>query len=177
MNVDRLRQVYDAILARHARLRRAYWSAKVERTCARHGGMIHANFKTHVSKSTYLGRNVHFNGMQIYGTGTVRIGDNFHSGPECVIFTQNHNYDNGDAVPYDKTYVVREVSIGDNVWLGTRVMILPGVSIGEGAIIQAGSVVVSDIPACAIAGGHPARVFSHRDTQHYHGLKEARRFW
>lgn len=51
-----------------------------------------------------------------------------------------------------------------------------GVLIGEGAIIQAGSVVVSDIPACAIAGGHPAKVFKFRDKEHYYRLKEEGKF-
>ena len=62
--------------------------------------------------------------------------------------------------------------IKDNVWLGNRVIILPGVTVGEGAIIQAGSVVVNTIPDFAIAGGHPARVFSYRDKAKYIKLKE-----
>lgn len=56
------------------------------------------------------------------------------------------------------------------------VIVLGGVTIGEGAIIQAGSVVVSDIPDCAIAGGHPAKVFKDRDQDHYHRLKQEGRF-
>lgn len=51
-----------------------------------------------------------------------------------------------------------------------------GVVIGEGAIIQAGSVVVSDVPDCAIAGGHPAKVFSYRNKEHYYQLKKEKRF-
>ena len=64
------------------------------------------------------------------------------------------------------------MTIGDNVWFGHRVTVLPGVSIGEGSIIQAGSVVVSDIPKCAIAGGSPARQFDTRDREHYERLKK-----
>jgi acetyltransferase-like isoleucine patch superfamily enzyme len=56
-------------------------------------------------------------------------------------------------------------------------MVLGGVTIGEGAIIQAGSVVVSDIPSLAIAGGHPARVFKNRDGAHYERLKRGGRFY
>ncbi|WP_407461931.1 acyltransferase, partial [Methanobrevibacter sp.] len=70
----------------------------------------------------------------------------------------------------------KDVVIEDNVWLGNRVIVLPGVRIGEGAIIQAGSVVVKDIPKCAIAGGHPANVFSLRDADHYEELKKEGKF-
>ena len=52
-----------------------------------------------------------------------------------------------------------------------------GVTIGEGAIIQAGSVVVSDIPKYAIAGGHPAKVFKYRDIDHYERLKAEAKFY
>jgi len=92
------------------------------------------------------------------------------------MITQIHNYDNGQAVPYDNTYIYKNISIEDNVWLGSRVIILGEARIGEGAIIQAGSVVVSDIPKYAIAGGHPAKVFKYRDIEHYENLKAQGRF-
>lgn len=128
-----------------------------------------------LSKKTIVGKNVSFNGMKIRGNGFVHIGNNFHSGSGCEIITQNHNFEGG-KIPYDETYIIKDVTIGDNVWLGNRVMILPGVVIEEGAIIQAGSVVVSHIPACAIAGGHPAKVFSSRNREHYLDLKSKRMF-
>lgn len=92
------------------------------------------------------------------------------------MITQIHNYDHGNEIPYDDTYIYKDVLIKDNVWLGSRVVILGGVTIGEGAIIQAGSVVVSDIPDYAIAGGHPAKVFKYRDKEHYDKLKQAEKF-
>ncbi len=128
------------------------------------------------TKNTILGKNTHFNGIEILGDGEVIIGDNFHSGKECMIITHVHNYDHGKKIPYDDTYIYKSVNIGDNVWIGHRVIILGGVTIEEGAIVQAGSVVVSDIPRCAIAGGHPARVFKYRDISHYEELKENRAF-
>lgn len=74
------------------------------------------------------------------------------------------------------TYIYKNVEIGDCVWLGSRVIILPGTKIGEGAIIQAGSVVHGDIPECAIVGGNPAKVFKYRDIEHYKNLKELKKF-
>ncbi|MBR5315114.1 MAG: acyltransferase [Clostridia bacterium] len=114
--------------------------------------------------------------MDISGRGKVKIGDNFHSGTECMIITSFHNYDFGTAIPYDDTYIDKDVTIGNNVWLGSRVIVLGGVTIEEGAIIQAGSVVVSDIPKCAIAGGSPAKVFKYRNIEHYEALKAENKF-
>ena len=137
---------------------------------------LKVNGPTIVNRQTRLGRNVNFNGLEVAGKGKVVIGDNFHSGPGCLLITQTHNFDAGQAVPYDGTYILQEIEIGDNVWLGSRVIVLGGVTIGEGAIIQAGSCVVSNVPKCAIAGGHPARVFKYRDVEHYEALKVAGKF-
>ena len=128
-----------------------------------------------LNDNTFLGKNVNFNGMRIMGKGKVTIGDNFHSGMDCLIITDAHNYE-GAKIPYDSTYLVRDVVIDDNVWLGHGVTVLGGVTIGEGAIIQAGSVVVSDIPSCAIAGGHPAKPFKKRNEEHYYKLKAEGKF-
>ena len=135
------------------------------------------NGRSRFTRTTSLGHNTHFNGMTIVGGGRVVIGDNFHSGVECRMITQTHRYDDGDAIPYDtREYVLRDIVIEDNVWLGDRVMVLGGVTIGEGAVIQAGSVVVSSIPKYAIAGGHPAKVFKERDIDHYERLKAEGKF-
>ena len=74
-------------------------------------------------------------------------------------------------MPYDNTYETLDVVIEDNVWIGTGVIILKGTVLREGCIIQAGSVVMGEVPAGAIAGGHPAKVFKYRDMEHYNELK------
>lgn len=135
------------------------------------------NYPCLFNSNTYLGRNTSFNGIKIEGNGRVQIGDNFHSGKDCLIFTSVHNYDYGSAIPYDNTYIDKEVIIEDNVWIGTRVIIMGGVRIGEGAIVQAGAVVVSDIPKYAIAGGNPAKEFKKRDIDHYENLKSQKKFY
>lgn len=157
-------------------LTRRLYTYRVTRQCKSCLGPIFVNGKSSVSKATSLGRNVHFNGIEILGGGEVVIGDNFHSGRGCLMITQYHNYDSGTAIPYDNTYILKKILIEENVWLGERVIVLGGVSIGEGAIIQAGSVVVKDIPKYALAGGHPARVFKYRDVAHYERLKAEGKF-
>ena len=140
-----------------------------------HKGGLFIGGPTRLTSHTYLGHNVNFNGMEIRGGGNVVIGDNFHSGKGCLIITQNHNYE-GNEIPYDSTYIYKDVMIGDNVWFGDRVIVLGGVKIGEGVIIQAGAVVVKDIPDCGIAGGNPAQVFKYRDKDHYYKLKVEGKF-
>ena len=139
------------------------------------GKNLHVNSFSCVNKNTELGDYVSFNGMQIHGEGKVKIGNHFHSGIECLIITQNHNYE-GEMIPYDKTYIYKDVVIDNFVWLGSRVMILPGTHIGEGAIIQGGAVVHGEIPPYAIAGGNPAKVFKYRDIEHFKKLKEEGKF-
>jgi len=72
--------------------------------------------------------------------GKVIIGDNFHSGRDILITISFYNYE-GHALPYNSTYINKDVIIEDNVWIGARVIILGVVKISEGAIIQAGSVI------------------------------------
>jgi len=129
-----------------------------------------------VTRHTIIGDGVCFNGMNITGSGEVKIGRYFHSGIECMIITQSHDYDNGDRIPYGTENISKPVLIEDFVWLGSRVTILPGAKIGEGAIIQAGSVVHGEIPPYAIAGGNPATVFKYRDIEHFNKLKEEQKF-
>lgn len=152
-----------------------YYSA-VSLRKIKHGSDVKCNFKCKFTSNTIVGNNCHFNGMNISGNGKVVFGDNFHSGKNIRILTTFHNFDHGNALPYDDTSYSRDVIIEDNVWLGESVMILGGVTIGEGAVIQAGSVVCKDIPPLAIAGGHPAIAFKYRDKLHYDGLKAEGRY-
>lgn len=140
------------------------------------GSGVRVNYPCRFTRRTSVGDNCHFNGIVISGNGNVTIGSNFHSGKECLIITSYHNYDSGTTIPYDNTYIDKDVIIEENVWIGQRVIILAGLVLGEGCIIQAGSVVVSDIPKYAIAGGSPAKVFKTRDIEHYEALKAKKRF-
>lgn len=158
------------------KLRQWYYTLPVKFRVRRCGERLKVNGPTRLNGNIFLGNNVNINGLRIEGKGKVTIGDNFHSGTECLLITQNHNYDQGQAIPYDSTYISKGIIIEDNVWIGSRVIILDGAHIGEGAIIQAGSCVVSDIPKYAIAGGHPAKVFKQRNVEHYEKLKQAGKF-
>ncbi len=130
-----------------------------------------------VSHNTIIGDNVLINGLITSGDGKIMIGNNFRSAKGCLIFAGSHDYDKGEVLPYSEiSSIPRDVTIEDNVWIGRNVIILGGVSIGEGAIIQAGAVVVKDVPMCGIAGGNPAKVFKYRDIKHYNKLKKENKF-
>ena len=154
----------------------SYWSKALQRKAISCKSKPYVGGKCSFSGKIHLGHNCNFNGMIIQGNGSIYIGDNFHSGIECMIITQNHNYDTGVSIPYDKTFLYKTISIKDNVWLGNRVTIIGDVTIGEGAIVAAGSVVVKDIPDYAIVGGNPAKVIKYRDIEHYKKLKSEGKF-
>ena len=128
------------------------------------------------SKKVHLGQNVSFNGCKILGGGSLRIGNYFHSGQDLVIITQNHNYDQSTAIPYDKTRIFKDTVIEDFVWVGHGVILVPGVRIGEGAIIAAGSVVTRDVQPMAIVGGNPAKEIKKRNMENFLENKKAGRF-
>ncbi|MCP4319681.1 MAG: acyltransferase [Hyphomicrobiales bacterium] len=158
-------------------VRRHIFAHLVRRRAAHSGLDLRVNHFSSVTRSTLRGDGVRMNGLVIRGDGQVKIGSHFHCGRECLLITSNHKYDDGNAIPYDtEAYIHRNIVIDECVWLGDRVIILGGNHIGEGAIIQAGAVVVTDIPAHAIAGGNPAKVFKYRDAEHYERLKSAGRF-
>lgn len=157
-------------------IKREYFTRRVRKQCRRCGKNLRVNYLSNVNSDTILKNNVNFNGMKIEGGGVI-IGRYFHSGKNCLMISENHNYDKGKAIPYDKTYIKKGIVIEDFVWMGSNVTVLPGVRIGEGAIIQAGAVVSSNIQAYAIAGGNPARVFKYRDVEHFRKLKEEGRYW
>ena len=95
--------------------------------------------------------------------GVCHIGDNVMMAPDVVILSQNHMFDRTD-IPMNRQGVSEEkpVFIGNDVWIGQRVIILPGVHVGDGAIIGAGSVVTHDVNSYDIVAGNPARVIKKR---------------
>lgn len=170
-----LRAIYYKayILLREYRCRK--YTSKAKKIAVSCGRGLRVNYKCVFGGEIYFGDNCNFNGMSVVGNGMVKFGDNFHSGTECMIITQNHNYQ-GEMLPYDESYIYKKIVIGDNVWLGNRVTIVGNVEIGEGVIVAAGSVVCKNIPDYAIVGGNPAEIIKYRDIEHYNRLKSQRKF-
>ncbi|MBD0421964.1 sugar O-acetyltransferase [Streptomyces sp. TRM S81-3] len=98
---------------------------------------------------------VNFN-LTALDVAAVRIGDDCQIGPNVQLLTPTHPLE--PQPRRDKLEAARPITIGDNVWLGGGVIVLPGVTIGDDSVIGAGSVVTKDIPAGVVAVGNPARV-------------------
>jgi acetyltransferase-like isoleucine patch superfamily enzyme len=94
-------------------------------------------------------------------TGRIRVGDDSLFGPEVMVTAAGYRYDHGSPVT-EQPMAEGDVVIGRDTWLGARVMVLPGVTIGDGCIVGAGSVVTSNLPAGSVAVGVPARIISQR---------------
>ena len=106
--------------------------------------------------------------------GNISIGNGVIISHCVDIFTGEHNYNSKDLkyLPFDERYNCEQVIVEDYVWIGSHVIIMPGVRIGEGAIIGAGSIVTKDVPPKAVAAGNPAKVISYRDETRYEYLKQ-----
>lgn len=179
MNIVKIKQLIKQVinylfnLQKRFRIYKCTNSAK--RQVAKFGKGLCVNYPCFFSNNVYIGDYCNFNGMRTVGRGKITFGDYFHSGTECMIISQNHNYE-GDCIPYDSTYIYKEVSIGRCVWFGNRVTIVGDVTIGDGAIIAAGSVVVKDVPRCAIVGGNPAKILKYRDIEHFEKLDKEQKY-
>lgn len=97
-------------------------------------------------------------GVDCVLSGRVTIGNNVMMGPRSVLIARNHAFQDTE-IPMNRQGFAEErpIVIGDDVWIGTNVIVLPGVSVGHGAILAAGAVVSKDVQPYSIVGGNPAR--------------------
>jgi maltose O-acetyltransferase len=102
-------------------------------------------------------------GVNAEVNGPVRIGRDVMMGPDVIIYTHNHEFARIDRpMRLQGASGKRAVIIDDDVWIGARAIILPGVRIGQGAIVGAGAIVTRDVPPLAIVAGNPARLIRMR---------------
>jgi acetyltransferase-like isoleucine patch superfamily enzyme len=99
--------------------------------------------------------------VHIWCGGRVVIGANCMIGSHVAISSLTHDHRQQDM---SKTMVAKPVNIGNGVWIGSHAVIMPGVTVGEGAVIGAASVVISDVPPFAIVYGIPGRVAAYRES-------------
>lgn len=110
-------------------------------------------------------------GCMLSAVGGIHIGKYSGVGARSVIFSIEHRHYGADSIPFDDVRMVKPVWIEDYVWIGINASILPGVRIGEGAIVGLGSVVTKDVPPLKIVMGNPATVIGGRDKEVFESLK------
>ncbi|MDY3619015.1 sugar O-acetyltransferase [Agathobaculum sp.] len=112
---------------------------------------IDYGYNTRVGKSFYANY-----GLTILDGAPVTFGDHVFVSPHCGFYTAGHPLDvaqRNAGLEYAKP-----IRVGNNVWIGAHVCVLPGVTIGDNAVIAAGSIVTRDVPAGVLAAGNPCRV-------------------
>ena len=142
-----------------AKALRCFWAKKIAKKLGVGVNIEHnALFGPQLEIDDYSGI-----GIDCEINGPVSIGKYVMIGPEVVIYTSGHKHDRID-IPMGEQGAdeVRPVYIGNDVWIGRRAMILPGVTIGDGCIIGAGAVVTKNIPDYSVAVGVPAKVVKNR---------------
>ena len=112
-------------------------------------------FNTDFGKNIHIGQRVFINsGCKMQDQGGIYIGDDVLIGHNACLLTLNHEMDPENRADMHP----KPIHIEDKVWLGSNVTVLPGVTIGEGAIVAAGAVVTKDVESNTIVGGVPAKI-------------------
>lgn len=121
-----------------------------------HIGCFVTGFRISIGKNSVINRH-----CRLDGRGGISIGRNVSISPECYLISASHD-------PHSPTFEGLDghtaIAIHDYAWLGTRAIVLPGVTIGRAAIVGAGAVVTRDVEPFTIVAGNPARVIGHRHT-------------
>ena len=160
------------------RLRNRFWSQIFRTQCRKCGPHIGVSTFCRISADADVEVDdfFHSNGLKVLGGGELRVGKQFQSGHGCTIMLGSHDFDNGECIPYGKRNTRKQVIIGDFVWMGTNSSIVGNITVGNGAIIGYGAVVVKDVPDYAIVGGNPAKIIKYRHIEHYNSLLAQEKF-
>lgn len=115
---------------------------------------FHANFG---GRHVYMGDYVYANfNLTLVDDGNIYIGDKVMFGPNVTVATANHPI--APELREKQLQYNKDIHIGNNVWIGSGVIIVPGITIGNNSVIGAGSIVTKDIPANVVAYGNPCRI-------------------
>ena len=131
-----------------------------ENTYIMHHAELHVyNFRDIPHSRIRIGRNCLISEFNVLrGQGGITIGDNVYTAPFVQILAVNHVFEDPAKPIIEQGITAEGIAIEDNAWIGGSAIILDGVKIGEGAVVGAGSVVTTDVPAHTVVAGSPARV-------------------
>lgn len=112
----------------------------------------------------------------LHSMGGIHIGDYVGVGSKSILVSFAHNYLRPKYLPYDNIITIRPIIIRDFVWIGFAAHIMPGVEIGEGAIVGMGAVVSNNVPPLAVVVGNPAEVVGYRNKKQFEHCKKEKKF-
>lgn len=135
-------------------------------------GVVYFSEGLCIGDNCAIGENYFF-----HAKGGITIGDSTILSRNVTIYSANHNYNSNIAIPYDNTYVKKEVVIGSGVWIGMGVYILPGVTIGDGAILGMGSIITKDVGDGEIVVSSQQRTLKERNMIKFEELKGSGKFY
>jgi acetyltransferase-like isoleucine patch superfamily enzyme len=139
LNIDQVRERLSEIIG-----------SSIEKTTR-----IFPPFYTNFGRFITLGKNVFINhACSFLDLGGITIEDDVLIGPKVNLITESHPLDPADR----QTLLLKQIVIKRNAWIGAAATILPGVTIGENAVVAAGAVVSKDVPANTVVGGIPAKI-------------------
>lgn len=120
------------------------------------GSHIMPPMQVDMGRNIKIGNNVFINhSLTVMARGGIEIGDNVMIGPGVSLLTANHDlYDH-------QVLLCGKITIKDNVWIGAKAIILPGITIGENSVVAGGAVVTKDVEPNTVVGGNPAKVLKH----------------
>lgn len=191
---ERLKSVAPPSVLRASALRRDVWadlrlrilteagsipSHRVRKSLYRRAGMtfpdssaIHWRAEFYAPERIVIGEGVTIGDSAFLdGRSGLRIGDNVNLGSHVTIYTREHDV---DSPTFEETG--GPVTLGDHSWVASHAIVLPGVTVGRGAVVAAGAVVTKDVPPHMIVGGNPARPIRRRTEDLRYRLGYAKRF-
>jgi len=114
-----------------------------------------ANLK--IGSNNFFGKNLY-----LIAHGKIEIGNNCSIAADCKFITRNHIFENKNIPINDQSYKYSPIKIGDDCWFGYNVIILPGVTLGKGCVVAAGSVVTKSFSDFSVIAGVPAKLIKKR---------------
>lgn len=127
------------------------------------GNIFDKNITINRPKNLKIGNN-NFFGKNVYliAHGKIEIGSQCSIAADCKFITRNHIFKNKKIPIKEQSYEYKPIKIGDDCWFGYNVIVLPGVTLGKGCIVAAGSVVTKSFQDYSVIAGVPARLIKQR---------------
>lgn len=127
-------------------------------TCIQFGCSFDGMKNIEIGNKVYVNHHTEMHALN----SEISIGNYVMIGQYTLLITNNHNYEDTEKLMISQSSTYKKIIIEENVWIGARVIVLPGVKIGRGSVIAAGAVVTKDVLPYSVVGGVPAKLIKKR---------------